>query len=142
MSALRPTTALTLRSAAKFARDYQSPCMMSSEASKVRVLAQKTRLNASSQQGLLTEGKIMSDADCPGLSAHQVRKYQEDGYLILPGFVSPEELDGLQTRMEELIAGFNPKDISIFSTKKQNQKIDNYFLQSGACFSPAVRREP
>jgi phytanoyl-CoA hydroxylase len=62
----------------------------------------------------------------------QLAQYQRDGFLILPGFVESRSCDRLRARAEELVHDFDPSGIvSIFSTREQNRRSDDYFLTSG-----------
>lgn len=36
-------------------------------------------------------------------------QFERDGYLVIPGFASPEDLAALRSRMDELVAGFDPQ---------------------------------
>ena len=58
-------------------------------------------------------------------------QFERQGYLVLPGFVSPAECDALKARAEELVAGFEPRTVSIFTTREQTRTSDEYFLSSG-----------
>jgi phytanoyl-CoA hydroxylase len=58
-------------------------------------------------------------------------QFERQGYLVLPGFVSPAECDALKARAEELVAGFEPSTVSIFTTREQTRTSDEYFLSSG-----------
>eukprot|EP00873_Tetraselmis_striata_P035894 jgi/Tetstr1/456158/TSEL_042926.t1 len=67
------------------------------------------------------------------LSEAQVQQFQRDGFLVLEDFASAEELAALQSRMDELVDGFEPSDIvSVFSTVNQRQTTDDYFYDSAA----------
>jgi phytanoyl-CoA hydroxylase len=57
--------------------------------------------------------------------------YERDGFVILPRFVDPAACDALITRASELVAGFRPETVSIFSTRDQTRTSDDYFLGSG-----------
>eukprot|EP00243_Klebsormidium_subtile_P004073 TRINITY_DN17848_c0_g1_i1.p1 TRINITY_DN17848_c0_g1~~TRINITY_DN17848_c0_g1_i1.p1 ORF type:complete len:290 (-),score=42.38 TRINITY_DN17848_c0_g1_i1:330-1199(-) len=70
-----------------------------------------------------------------GLIAAQKAAYDQDGFLLLEDFVSLEECERLKQRAEELVADFDPKDISIFSTKNQKQHTDGYFYKSAGNIS-------
>lgn len=66
------------------------------------------------------------------LTAEMVTAYQEAGVLVLRDFVSVEACRALQRRANELVAGFDPADVrSVFSTTKQTQLNDRYFIDSG-----------
>jgi len=66
------------------------------------------------------------------ISAEQISRYNDAGYLILEGFASERDCDLLRTRAEELVQKFDPADVvSIFSTHEQNRLTDEYFLTSG-----------
>ena len=60
------------------------------------------------------------------------QRYQQDGFLVLPGFAEPSACDRLVARAQELVAGFDPGGVrSIFTTKEQTRVSDDYFLESG-----------
>ncbi|MDP9074771.1 MAG: phytanoyl-CoA dioxygenase family protein [Actinomycetota bacterium] len=59
------------------------------------------------------------------------KRWRDDGFLVLPGFVEPEVCDRLIERARELLAAFDPATISVFSTKNQTGTTDEYFLDSG-----------
>lgn len=62
----------------------------------------------------------------------QLTQYRRDGYLILEDFADAASCDRLRGRAEELVHDFDPSGIvSIFSTKEQNRRSDDYFLTSG-----------
>ncbi len=58
-------------------------------------------------------------------------QFERQGYLVLPGFVSPADCDALKARAEELVSGFEPATVSIFTTREQTRTSDEYFLSSG-----------
>ncbi|GFR47814.1 hypothetical protein Agub_g9591 [Astrephomene gubernaculifera] len=69
----------------------------------------------------------------PGvLSQEQVERFHKDGFLVLERFASPADCARLRKRMEALLHEFDPKTISIFSTRNQTKKTDNYFLRSAS----------
>lgn len=60
------------------------------------------------------------------------KKFQEDGYLVLEGFCTPESCNAIMKRGEELACGFNFEGHpSVFQTSNQQQTADEYFLNSG-----------
>jgi phytanoyl-CoA hydroxylase len=66
------------------------------------------------------------------LTAEQIQKYKEDGYLVLRNFIEASGCDRLRRRAEELVRDFDPEGIvSIFSTREQTRTSDDYFLDSG-----------
>jgi len=73
------------------------------------------------------------DAPAGGcLTQDMVDAYRDAGVLILRNFVSIEACRRLQQRANELVAGFDPLDVrSVFSTTKQTQLDDSYFIDSG-----------
>ncbi|MBB3220945.1 phytanoyl-CoA dioxygenase family protein [Pseudoduganella umbonata] len=65
------------------------------------------------------------------LSAAQKEQYQRDGFLVLPGFKSPEEIAALRAGAARIVDAFDPAAASgIFTTKDQEKKADEYFLRS------------
>jgi phytanoyl-CoA hydroxylase len=67
----------------------------------------------------------------PGLSADDRAAFARDGFLVVPGFLPAATCDALRERARELVEGFDPRTISIFSTKEQTRTSDDYFLGSG-----------
>ena len=66
------------------------------------------------------------------LTAEQLGQYERDGFLAIRDFAEAAACDALRTRAGELVHDFEPNDIvSIFSTREQNRRSDDYFLNSG-----------
>ncbi|HYX42191.1 MAG TPA: phytanoyl-CoA dioxygenase family protein [Pyrinomonadaceae bacterium] len=65
------------------------------------------------------------------LTNQQLAQYERDGFLVLEDFVSAAECAALRARAEELVEGFDPSVVSIFSTHEQTRTSDEYFLTSG-----------
>jgi phytanoyl-CoA hydroxylase len=65
------------------------------------------------------------------LSAQQLARFAEDGFLVVPGFVPRAECDVLVHRAKALVDAFEPSTISIFSTNEQTRTTDDHFLGSG-----------
>ena len=66
------------------------------------------------------------------VAASQRRRFERDGYLVLPGFVPARECAALRTRMAEMIAAFEPGEVAtVFSTTRRSHAQDRYFLESG-----------
>jgi phytanoyl-CoA hydroxylase len=60
------------------------------------------------------------------------RRFEHDGFLVLPGFVPPAACDALRTRMDEMLEAFEPAEVAtIFSTRGLSHAQDRYFLESG-----------
>jgi len=58
--------------------------------------------------------------------------FHDTGVLILRDFVSLEDCRGLRSRALELVDSFDPQEVSsVFSTTKQTQLDDTYFIDSG-----------
>ena len=71
------------------------------------------------------------------LTPAQLSAYERDGFLVLEDFVAAEECDRLRARAEELVGAFDPGEVlSVFTTREQTRKSDEYFLDSGdkVCF--------
>lgn len=67
-----------------------------------------------------------------GLTAGQRRLFDRDGFLILDDFVDRAACERLRQRALELIGGFDPDSArSVFSTTRQTDTTDAYFLESG-----------
>ena len=66
------------------------------------------------------------------LSEEMIAAYHKAGVLVLRNFVSVDACRGLRQRANELVAGFDPAEVrSVFSTTKQTQLDDSYFIDSG-----------
>jgi len=66
------------------------------------------------------------------LTAEQHAQYDRDGFLVISDFVDAGSCDALRRRAGELVNTFDPSGIvSIFSTREQNRRSDDYFLNSG-----------
>lgn len=67
------------------------------------------------------------------LSPQQLKEFNSAGFLVLPDFASPVEVERLQARIRELVAAFDPASSqSIFSTRDQQRKTDRQFLDSAS----------
>lgn len=68
------------------------------------------------------------------LTDEQLERYHRDGFVVLPGFTTPEACEELRARTLELIAGFDPVAegvATVFSTTERSHAQDEYFLTSG-----------
>src|ERR1044072_692604 len=66
------------------------------------------------------------------LTPEQLSAYERDGFLVLEDFVAASECDRLRARADELVEGFEPGEVlSVFTTREQTRKSDEYFLESG-----------
>jgi len=66
------------------------------------------------------------------LSSAQQQQFQQDGYLVLPGFKSADEVAALRERAQALVEAFDPgEQKSIFTTDETRRQDDSYFLGSG-----------
>ena len=66
------------------------------------------------------------------LTPEQLAQYHRDGFLVVTGFADSASCDALRMRAADLVSDFDPGDIvSIFSTREQNRRSDDYFLNSG-----------
>lgn len=60
--------------------------------------------------------------------------YEENGYLVIPDFVSEEDVDTLNAEAVKLLQDYakqGDEAVSIFSTLKQDEYSDEYFVDSG-----------
>jgi phytanoyl-CoA hydroxylase len=66
------------------------------------------------------------------LTAEMLAAFHDAGVLILRDFVPVEECRALTSRALELVHDFDPEEVrSVFSTTKQTQLDDTYFIESG-----------
>ena len=61
-----------------------------------------------------------------------IAAYEKAGVIVLRDFVSREACRRLQRRANELVAAFDPAEVrSVFSTTRNEQLDDDYFIESG-----------
>jgi len=65
------------------------------------------------------------------LTEQQKRKFEDQGYLIIPDYLTLSEVRELRARAEKIIEDFSPDEVSIFSTVDQTKTSDDYFIDSG-----------
>ncbi len=66
------------------------------------------------------------------LTGEMLAAFETVGVLVLRDFVSVEACEALRARAAELVAEFDPSEVrSVFSTTKQMQLDDDYFIESG-----------
>jgi phytanoyl-CoA hydroxylase len=66
------------------------------------------------------------------LTPEQLAGFRADGFLVLENFSGPVECDSLRARAEEMVSHFDSEGVrSIFTTREQTRKSDEYFLESG-----------
>ncbi|KAL9967453.1 hypothetical protein ACROYT_G025675 [Oculina patagonica] len=73
-------------------------------------------------------------ADFEGLSPAQVEKYKTDGFLVIEGFFSLDEVEEMRSAMYDIVENVNLEDHpkTIFTTgDNQTQYKDDYFMTSG-----------
>ena len=65
------------------------------------------------------------------LTDQQKQDYQRDGYIVLPGFKSLDEIALLRARAAQIVNAFDPTEAAgIFTTREQEKATDDYFLGS------------
>ena len=66
------------------------------------------------------------------MTPEQLSAFERDGFLVLEEFVTAPECDRLRARADELVEAFEPgASLSVFTTREQTRKSDEYFLDSG-----------
>jgi phytanoyl-CoA hydroxylase len=66
------------------------------------------------------------------MTEEMLAAFRDAGVLILRDFVSVENCKALQGKALELVNDFDPQEVrSVFSTTKQTQLDDTYFIESG-----------
>ncbi len=72
------------------------------------------------------------------LTDAQKSRYQQDGYLVLPGFKSSADIAALRARAAQIVDAFDPSEgAAIFTAKDQDRNVDDYFMASAntvCCF--------
>jgi phytanoyl-CoA hydroxylase len=65
------------------------------------------------------------------LNEDQKAGYQRDGYIVIPGFKSAQDIAALRARAAQIVDAFDPgQGSSIFTTQNQATATDAYFLGS------------
>jgi len=72
------------------------------------------------------------------LTTEQISRYDTDGFLVVPDFMSLDACDRLRTRANQIVAEWEPsEERSVFTTNQQERVSNGEFLASGAatwCF--------
>ena len=70
------------------------------------------------------------------LKEEELEAWRERGFLVLPGFASPGEVAALRNAGDALLSSFEPaSNPSVFSTTRQTETSDEYFLRSADAIS-------
>eukprot|EP00238_Polyblepharides_amylifera_P006257 CAMPEP_0196580662 /NCGR_PEP_ID=MMETSP1081-20130531/29884_1 /TAXON_ID=36882 /ORGANISM="Pyramimonas amylifera, Strain CCMP720" /LENGTH=338 /DNA_ID=CAMNT_0041900587 /DNA_START=83 /DNA_END=1099 /DNA_ORIENTATION=+ len=78
----------------------------------------------------------LAQCSSSSLSQDQISFFESEGYLVLEDFASAEECRQLRSRAGEIVEEFQPgPTTSIFSSKNQKDKTDEYFLDSASNIS-------
>ncbi|GAB4828765.1 hypothetical protein Ancab_018425 [Ancistrocladus abbreviatus] len=64
------------------------------------------------------------------LSSEQLQSFHSQGYLVIESFASPEEIESMRNRVDQLLDEFDCSTSVIFSTKNHSHARDNYFYDS------------
>ena len=67
--------------------------------------------------------------------------WERAGFVVLPGFVSPDRVESLRRRIDELVAGYASQGLpdgaaTVFSTTEQTHAQDDWFLTSADVIRP------
>ncbi|CAI5993778.1 unnamed protein product [Closterium sp. NIES-65] len=66
-----------------------------------------------------------------GLTEEQKQQYLDQGYLVLEDFLSSDDCSRMMQRIDELLEGFDPNTVNVFSTRDQARLTNDHFLDSG-----------
>lgn len=67
-----------------------------------------------------------------GLTKEQIDKFRSEGLLVVPGFLSQDEVAAIKSACSQLVEEMDPKKHrGIFSTTNHPYAKDTYFLESG-----------
>ena len=61
----------------------------------------------------------------------QVDKFEKDGFLVIPDYLTNEEIFIMRQRISEILNDFDMEQVSVFSTTEQIKTSDQYFIDSG-----------
>lgn len=65
------------------------------------------------------------------MDAELERRWERDGFLVVPDFVDAATCATLKDQANALVAAHAPTTVSVFSTNEQTRTSDDYFLESG-----------
>jgi len=78
------------------------------------------------------------------MTSAQRERYRADGFVVIPGFKSGDEVRALRARAAQIVEAFDAGEAaSIFSTQGDSKRSDAYFMESGEairCFLEEDRR--
>ncbi|GMH01985.1 hypothetical protein Nepgr_003824 [Nepenthes gracilis] len=64
------------------------------------------------------------------LSSDHLQSFYSKGFFVIESFASPEEIESMRNRMDQLLDEFDCSTSVIFSTKDHSHAKDNYFYDS------------
>ena len=66
------------------------------------------------------------------INEQQIQRYRDKGFLVIEDFATADDCRRLKSRAEKLVHEYDPDEvISVFSTREQTRRSDEYFLTSG-----------
>lgn len=66
------------------------------------------------------------------LTPDEIKSFEENGFLVLHNFATPERMEAIKNEATNIINGFDMDTVSVFSTEDQRKmSSDMYFLESG-----------
>lgn len=78
----------------------------------------------------------------PYLIPEQLEKFDQDGFLAIPGYLTPDEVDSLRAEISNVISTMDPSDYPIFTTNEQERQMaPEYFLTSGDKIVPFMEEK-
>ncbi len=69
------------------------------------------------------------------LDATHVAAFERDGFLVVPDAIDPARCCALIDRADAIVDAFDPRTVSVFSTREQTRTSDDYFLASADAIS-------
>ena len=74
--------------------------------------------------------------------SEMVQSYQDEGYLLVENFASPQECDALLARTKHLIDDFDPQAHRVISQLMGNLPATDYFMKSASNISFSLKKAP
>lgn len=119
----------------KYRTDTQNQLLPGS--SEILFGAKKNEKNEKNLQNAFEGSRIFGEtpdymhATFP-ISTRQIRSFHEDGFAVLPNFLTPEMCEKLASRAADLVDELRGEwDASVFSTNEQTRTSNDYFMESG-----------
>ncbi|GMH42145.1 hypothetical protein BSKO_10064 [Bryopsis sp. KO-2023] len=116
---------------------YRNPSAQNSKRDRGMLRTHLNRLQSSlfphGLKSAVRARRLAATSGNPSIPADLRTRFETDGFAVIEGFATPDEVAALRKRAGELIDEVQPEDLTIFSTK--NQTANDYFNKSAGNIS-------